>query len=472
MKFLTYLLITVSGCCTLAAQIQLSVQTSPSSLQAGQTGRFFITVTNTNPGAEATVHRGDALKLYPGLGDAEVQFVDETVLVGGIRFREGDWVIDRSAGISPITLFYQGEDQTWPAMESVGVSVQVRPPSRTGAGAIVLQVPGDGRYGGTEWQVNPIQIVTADLMPQGEKGAAGQEGAAGPEGPQGPRGTQGPQGPPGAQGPQGMPGAQGQAGLQGPPGSSGATALYGDGSDGALVISSAVDWTSNPPDGLLQYSSLTITPTGSLTVPSGLKIRVTGDVTIAGPLVVTAIAGGACGYLYNPSITQVGLSPFKARLLEPIHDVLSASNLTLLAVGSVLITPTGSISAVAGPAGQSNAGAGGILILGSRTAVTNLGNLSVRGADGANGDQGHYAGGGGGGGIIHLLGTSLAAGSYDASGGAGGTPGQLLDGTGIARPGFACGGSGGTSDFLSATAGGAGQVFTTVTSEPASVLMR
>jgi hypothetical protein len=460
------LLIGLATCGCLAAQIQLSVATSPSSLQIDQSSRLLITLTNTNVGANTSVRRGDVLQLYLGLGDAQVVSVDRNLVLGGRGFRERDWAVDTSTGSSPISLVYQGDDQAWPASESIGVSVQIRPPSRTSGGVIVLHVPADGRYTGQEWQINPINIVDADLMPRGEKGPTGDRGptgptgaqgpvgpqgptgAQGPVGPQGPRGAQGPagdEGPAGPTGPVGATGPQGPPGPIGPQGSPGALAFYGDGSDGALTISSSVDWNSTPPSGMLQFSSFTITATGSLAVPSGLVIRVTGNVTIAGPIVVgpapgipSANWGGGCAP-YSVRFYGVGLpglSSLKARtLLRPSFSQGGGGYLTILATGNILIASTGSISApgvagstwVYGVGGPSpNASAGGIVILASKTAITNLGSLRAVGGDGANQTCCEYAaGGGGGGGIIHLLGPSLTLGSYNVSGGGRRDPGQI-----------------------------------------------
>ncbi len=474
-----YLLMTVAGCCFLAAQIQLSVTTSPSSLQINQSSRLLVSLTNTKAGSDTSVHKGDVLRLYLRLGDGDVQSVDEMVMVGGTSFQDGDWRIDRSEGMNPITLVYQGEDGAWPALESVGVSAHLRPPSRIASGAIVLQIPADGRYTGTEWQVNPIQMVTADLMPQGAKGATG---AQGPAGSQGPQGLAGPQGPRGGQGAQGFPGFPGPQGLQGPQGVPGVSSLYGDGSDGEMVISTAVDWNVTPPDGLLQFSSFRITPTGSLTVPSGLTIRVRGDVTIEGPILVVPGPGnaGGCAGSWASDIHlegQPGLDPFRARMLmrmSPYGD--AGGGFTLLATGSIVIAPNGSISAP-GADGDPNtawsrAGSGGVLILGSRTAIINLGSLKAKGGNGANQLHWFAAGGGGGGGIVHLLGPSLTPGNYDVSGGAAATQ-DAPDYDGHVSSGLGCGGSGGSSrpQPLGSEPGGTGQVFTTITAEPAALFV-
>jgi hypothetical protein len=498
----------VSVCACLTAQIRLSVATSPASLEINESSRLLVTLTNINPESSAAVRRGDVLRLYLSLGDAEITSVDRTLTLTGRVFRERDWAIDISAGVNPVTLVYQGDDQVWPVLESVGVSVQIRAASRAAAGDVVLRIPVDERYAGLEWQVNPINIVTADLMPRGEKGPAGErgpagpigaQGPAGPQGPPGPRGAQGPIGPAGPQGPEGnagWPGSQGPPGPAGPSGAPGSLAFYGDGADGALTISTATDWTVNPPSGMLRFSSFTITPAGSLKVPSGTVIRVTGNVMIGGPLVVAptaathdlyldAPAGAGCFvYPITGDATRgvPGLAPLKARtFLKPfivsygqVDSKSGGGSILILAAGAIDVAPGGSVSAP-GESGvpqmgynlidlPRGAGAGGLVALASRTAVRNAGALTARGGDGANAGYTQLpAGGGGGGGIIHLLGPSLVQGATDVSGGAGGSGGTDRR----FASGGACGGSGGVTG-PTGTPGGVGQVFTTITAEPAA----
>jgi hypothetical protein len=126
--------------------------------------------------------------------------------------------------------------------------------------------------------VDPLQDVLAS---GGHWTIFAQGGPPGPAGPQGAPGSPGPVGPPGIQG------------LQGPAGASGLLSVYGDGSDGALTISAPTDWTVNPPGGTLQFSIFTIAPGGTLTIPSGLVIRVMGDVSINGSVTIAPISSGA-----------------------------------------------------------------------------------------------------------------------------------------------------------------------------------
>jgi hypothetical protein len=518
-------LISVLGCGSLAAQIQLSVTTSPASLQINESSRLLISLTNARP---SVVRHGDVLRLYLDLGDATVVSVDGNVVLTGGFFRTGDWVVDSSVGTYPIALLYQGADQVWPALQSVSVSLRIQPPTYTTVGSIVLRIPADGRYAGAEWQINTINIVAAGFLPRGDTGPAGPTGPPGAPGPQGatgavgpqgltgaqgavgpqgqpgapgatgPQGTQGLQGPGGPQGPQGpsgaagLPGPPGSPGAQGPQGTPGALAAYGDGSDGALIISSNVDWNINPPSGMLQFSSVTITSTGALTVPSGLVIRVAGNVSIGGPITVGPLpvgiaqtqgpSGGSCIPI-TPSLPygagNIGLGVLRARTLlrVPSASYWDAGNgngggITILAAGSIAISSTGSISAAGLPGDSAFSGAtgGGIVILGSRTSITNAGALIATGGNGLNGTPTVAAGGGGGGGIIHLLGPSLVLGSANVSGGSGGKNGHANDGNTAVFPGGACGGSGGASDAIGSP-GGPGYAFTTIVAEPASLFV-
>jgi hypothetical protein len=52
----------------LAAQTQLSLTASPSSLQINQSSAMMISLTNLNVGAPATVQHGDVLELYCYIG--------------------------------------------------------------------------------------------------------------------------------------------------------------------------------------------------------------------------------------------------------------------------------------------------------------------------------------------------------------------------------------------------------------------
>jgi hypothetical protein len=224
MRTITWAALAVLSCGSLSAQIQLAVTTSPSSLEINESGDLLLSLTNTNSVAGTPVNHGDVLRFYLSLGDSSIVSIDSSPVLGGIVFKNGDWAVDTSAGLYPITLVYQGADQVWPSLESVAVSVQIRPPSYTTVGVIVLRIPTDGRYAGQEWQISPINIVDASLLPRGDTGPTGPTGPAGPAGPIGPAGPQGTFGPPGPQGPIGP---IGNTGPQGPQGTSGPTGAIG-----------------------------------------------------------------------------------------------------------------------------------------------------------------------------------------------------------------------------------------------------
>jgi len=163
----------------------------------------------------------------------------------------------------------------------------------------------------------------------------------------------------GIQGPMGSPGGPGPMGPAGPQGLPGAMAFYGDGSDGVLIVSSAVDWSATPPGGMLQFSSFTITPAGSLTVPSGLTIRVTGSVNIMGPITVGPGSfnyGRSCYPAKQSPAGTPALSPFQARFMlrPPLVGYLpdgydgggaTGGGLIILSAGPITISGNGSIRA-------------------------------------------------------------------------------------------------------------------------------
>uniref|UniRef100_Q025H2 Collagen triple helix repeat n=1 Tax=Solibacter usitatus (strain Ellin6076) TaxID=234267 RepID=Q025H2_SOLUE len=489
-------------CGCLAAQIQLALNPSPSSLQINQSSGLLISLTNTNAESNALVQHGDVLRFYLALGDGGVLSVGGNPIVGGRAFHDGDWTVDTSAGLNPVALVYQGPNRVWTALESVAVPLNIRPPTSTTVGVIVLRIPMDGRYAGQEWQTNPINIVGAGLLPRGDTGPAGATGAAGPTGPQGPigpygaMGIQGPMGSPGGTGPVGANGATGPMGPMGPAGPqglSGAMVFYGDGSEGALSISTAVDWNVTPPAGMLQFSSFTITPTGSLTIPSGLVIRVTGSVNIMGPITVGPGSWNYGSNCYSAPQSTAGtpaLAPLQARFMlrpPPVgipplgydYGGATGGGVAILSAGPMTITGNGSIraSGLDGSLYSGNSGSvlwaaspGGLVVLGSRASISNAGSIVANGGKGADGDWYHGSGGGGGGGIVHFFAPFISSGSVDVSGGIGAAG---HGGTYTFVVGGACGGSGGSSNIAGQPggAGGSGQVFRTITAEPAALFV-
>ncbi|MDR3387052.1 MAG: hypothetical protein P4L92_08380 [Rudaea sp.] len=366
---------------------------------------------------------------------------------------------------------------------------------------------------------------TGPAGPAGATGGAGATGAAGSIGPVGPTGltgpagatgANGPAGPTGATGATGSTGAAGSAGVQGPAGATGATGatgaagaanVYGDGSDGAGSFAT-VDWTSTLPNTTLEFTTLNIT--GTLTIPSGLIIRATGNVTISGQIKVapnvnagagigasaaaidstsgTMIAKGgsalgnpmAARLMVNPGLAGGGISPYT--LNGVAANAGGGGTVVIVAAGSISITNTGSIHAdgangnpvVASQSNGGGGGGGGIIVLASKTSVTNSGTLSAIGGTGANalaGATGGGASGGGGGGIINLLGPVVTPGIETVAGGAAGT-GTNPQGFGFGSGGGGSYGAGGNSGTATAaTAGTAGQTFTKTATDPSSLFV-
>jgi hypothetical protein len=216
-------------------------------------------------------------------------------------------------------------------------------------------------------------------------------------------------------------------------------------------------------------------------------IRVTGNVSIGGPIVVAPTSamihlyhmyspGGSCfvpPLIDIPGPSASGLPPSEARMFLKPYDVsygaqyskAGGGSILILAAGVIDITAGGSVSATGEPGGSApdwgRAGAGGVVVLASRAAIRNAGALTARGGNGANGDSWTNAGGGGGGGIVHLLGPSLVPGVTNVSGGAGGAGGAGPTGSSAG----ACGGGGGLGG-ATGSPGGVGQVLTTITADP------
>ena len=339
--------------------------------------------------------------------------------------------------------------------------------------------------------------------------ATGAPGPAGPEGPPGPPGSTGPPGPPGAPGAAGTTGPAGTPGAAGATGPAGAPAgIHGEGSDGDMTVSTSVDWSTSPPPGTFQFSSFTVAAGQTLTVPSGLTIRVAGNMTIAGAIVVSpspfsTVAGGVIPYLgicstswplgasgiangvggtaVNGAVARLLVTPDfggggNGAGIPGVHGT-GGGVLRIFASGTITVSASGSIAAngVAGTNAASNnsggGGAGGIVILASSTSISNAGTISVNGGAGGNGSvaPARASSGGGGGGIIHLLSPSNSAGTLSANGGAGGTGGGSISNGG---GGGACGGNGGASGAATGETGAPGKTYVTTVTNPATFIPR
>lgn len=316
--------------------------------------------------------------------------------------------------------------------------------------------------------------------------------------------------PTGAQGPQGDTGPQGPQGDPGPAGADGSLRVYGDGSAGDRVVSSDEDWNSGPDQPKnLQFASLTIDAGATLTVPSGMTIRVTGQFVNHGTIVVLPAADGGFAGMDGPgndddfSSTPVdpvagigtlaaqagevggassaqlagrggiGLSEFEARQLLTITTLAGGGGavggpdsngsitsnfgskgggaLRILAMGGINNGADGEIHAD-GDGGVGGGGGGGVVILASMSGVENNGAISAVGGDGEDTQDAEAASGGGGGGIVHMLAPSVSnEGTIDVAGGHGGAAavGAIASSTRYAGGGGgASGGDGGKGSFV------------------------
>jgi hypothetical protein len=253
--------------------------------------------------------------------------------------------------------------------------------------------------------------------------------------------------------------------------------VYGDGADGALNILTDTNWSTSPPSGSLQFTSISVAAGATLTIPSGIVLRATGNVTINGIIQV----------LPNPIALAAGSQLQASQLLHPGPTVGGSGNVAggfagtldgggsfaIYAEGNITVASTGSISAngqnaptETPPPGFTSAGSGGggggVLVLLAKGTLTVAGTVQANGGNGANGvDNGtplfggssDGGGGGGGGGIVHLLASAFV-----------GTPQVQVQGGTSGKSGTSAssnheggnGGSGGGPGGLGATAGPSG----------------
>jgi hypothetical protein len=331
-------------------------------------------------------------------------------------------------------------------------------------------------------------VDTSSLV--GPQGAPGPTGLAGLQGLSGPTGSVGPTGSAGLQGASGPTGAAGAAGAEGADGS---LRIYGDGSAGALNVTSSITL----PGTNHQYTNISIASGVTLTVPSGTVLRCSGTFTNSGTLAVSSSGGfgtievsstAATGAPtlrvpgYGVALGPAGAGEFGSNTINlfgggPASGLSagqasairypppascgsgagggffgatggsSGGAVVVLCRNNILINPSGIITANGlNGSGGSGGGAGGIVILASKTNITNSGTISVNGGNGGSSTQEGAAGGGGGGGIIHLIApTVFSAGSLNRSGG--GTGLTTVPPANSPRfgggAGGSCGGSGG-----------------------------
>lgn len=297
--------------------------------------------------------------------------------------------------------------------------------------------------------------------------------------------------------------------------------IYGDGSAGALVISSNTNWSTTMPTNInVQYSSITVNSGVRFTVPTGTKLRCTGNVDIQGTISVHGTerptGSATTGWISGISRMLPGLGANPRFGIQPT-SVLSLINIPLLgggagangsvgidgyggagggtfaiyAQGTISISSAGEINAGGEHAytnpipeltenntNGSGGGGGGVIVLLSKEGITNSGVITANGGDGSNATKGttnRPGGGGGGGGVILLLGPHINEGSAFVNGGvAGSNLNNLQTGTSRGGAGGASGGNGGwggitfstTSTFSQPTAGNAGIKKQIITANP------
>jgi len=315
---------------------------------------------------------------------------------------------------------------------------------------------------------------------------------------------------PGVQGPQGDPGPEGAQGPQGETGADGSLRVYGDGSAGDRIVSGNEDWNSGPDQPKnLQFHSLTIEAGATLTVPSGMTIRVLDAFVNHGTIVVLPGAeggfagadapGGIDDDLSTATIAEpvsgiatasaqagggidggagvggrggIGLSEFESRQLLSVTTLAGGGGATggwdaigttffnqgsrgggalrVIAMGAIVISDTGEIVAD-GQSGVGGGGGGGLVVLASMTNVDNSGAIMARGGDGENSDSDEAPSGGGGGGIVHMLAPTVEnTGAVDVDGGQGGSNSSSV--TTTTRFGGGGGGASGGSGGAGGTA--------------------
>lgn len=298
-------------------------------------------------------------------------------------------------------------------------------------------------------------------------------------------------------------GATGAAGTNGAAGSAGADgkiAIWGDGSNGDLVVTDGSELSHTK-----QYDDITIPAGATVYARSGQTIKCTGTFTNNGTLFIESGSGGGYmqdidGTTYFPSVSlpSLGLSYVPASTGEcatignnaeggngglgfggtpgkyPTKIASNASAgsgagapvgaggnaggaIAINCKGGIINSSTGIINAY-GANGQSGGGGGGggIIIFASNGSVTNAGAIDVHGGNGGASTTKSCPGGGAGGGFVHFISPSVSnTGSVNVSGGTIGTQPIAISAT------LRCGGGGGGASY--GAGGGAHRVTTSET---------
>ena len=327
---------------------------------------------------------------------------------------------------------------------------------------------------------------TGPAGPQGNKGDTGVAGPVGPAGPAGPtgqigaKGDTGAIGPVGPAGPPGETGPAGSPGEDGDPGEDGSIMVWGDGSDGDLIVTDEIDLVPGK-----QYRNIEVRLGGRVNIPSGTVIRCSGKAVINGEINIRY--GSRGGYIAYPttlgayhlmerkSTAPAGVSPaLSGESVWSQQDRVSAGtdyysewnldenyfnnfrpgpnsfggsgggalgneggsgggSFGIYCKEEIVIAVTGAVYAEGetGNArspypniGSGGGGAGGLIMLASGKQIINRGLLSVKGGEGGRITTSCSPGGGGSGGIVHLMSPEISAGDVLIEGGAAGEIGN------------------------------------------------
>ena len=214
----------------------------------------------------------------------------------------------------------------------------------------------------------------------------------------------------------------GPVGPAGPVGAAGTSGAYGDGSAGALVINSNTDWSTTPPTNLnFQFSTITVAAGATFIIPSGLVLRCSGNVVVAGTIVVGTAARMTSNAGFR-GVAHPGISLAAPDAYPGSQPGVGVPKLMSLSV------PLGPFGGGAGIrySGQSSGGEGGgsfaILAQGTLTVTGAIRAEGSRGGETTSGADNAAGGGGGGGGLVTLLGKGniTVSGLLSVKGGDGG----------------------------------------------------
>jgi hypothetical protein len=317
---------------------------------------------------------------------------------------------------------------------------------------------GDRRFTGSLRGPRGPVGAAGSAGPTGVKGSTGAAGATGAAGPTGPTGATGPAG---AAGQTGSIGTTGATGADGP----GVAALFGDGSDGDVTISSGTTLTRDE-----YYANLTVGPgvdlntggfrvfvSGTLTLDAGASIERNGAAATSSNNIATPGAG------YSSSDTSLGGSGSGAgpsSTGSAVAEGLGGAGAGPNGSGATVTPPPASAggsgvfrSAIAAESGRDLNGAvisggaggsaildaaggagGGVVVIAANTVTVASGTatISAKGGDGVYAQLSSGTGDGGGGGVVVIITTTRQPQHLVVSV----TPGNDSDGSVIAKPGF------------------------------------